>query len=327
MAKYKIFVDGQEGTTGLEINERLQKRDDIEILRIEPEKRKDIDERRKYINQADIVFLCLPDDAAKESVSLINNPSTRVIDASTAHRTNDGWVYGIPELSAEHRKNIESAKRLSNPGCFPTGFNLLVYPLVKAGIIPAGLLVTCNSVTGYSGGGRALIERYEDPKNKENLIAPNLYSLALNHKHLPEMKKHSGLENAPLFCPAVCGFPRGMTVCVPLFVQQLNSPAHLQKKKIEPDDIRGYLTEYYAEQKFVSVMEKGFEDREKPNYYYRGINPTECNGTNNLEIFVVGNEEQLLLAARFDNLGKGASGAAVQNMNIMLGLDETCGLV
>ena len=326
MAKYLVFVDGQEGTTGLEINERLKKRNDIEILKISQEKRKDIDERSKYINQADIVFLCLPDDAAKESVALVNNPSTRIIDASTAHRVADGWVYGIPELSTEHRKAVENAKRLSNPGCFPTGFNMLVYPLVKAGIIPAGLLVTCNSVTGYSGGGRTLIERYENAKNKEILIAPNLYSLGLTHKHLPEMKKHSGLENAPLFCPAVCGFSRGMTVCVPLFVQQLNSPANLKKNRITPDDIRDYLTEYYAGQKFVSVMEKGFEDKEKPDYYYRGINPTACNGTNNLEIFVVGNEEQVLLAARFDNLGKGASGAAIQNMNIMLGADEAYGL-
>ena len=320
MQKYKIYIDGQEGTTGLEINQRFQKRNDIEILKIDFDKRKDIDERKKYLNQADIVFLCLPDDAARESVSLIENPETRVIDASTAHRIADDWVYGLPELSAEQKNNIKTAKRLSNPGCFPTGFNLLIYPLIKAKIISADLLITCNSVTGYSGGGKALIERYEDPNNKESLIAPNLYSLTLNHKHLPEMKKHSGLNNAPLFSPAVCGFFRGMTVCVPLFVKQLN-------KNIKPDEIRNYLTEYYAEQNFVKVMEKGFEDREKPNYYYRGINPTACNGTNNLEIFVVGNEEQVLLAARFDNLGKGASGAAVQNMNIMLGLDETTGLM
>ena len=320
MQKFKVFVDGQEGTTGLEINERLQKRDDVEILKIGADKRKDTDERAKYINQADIVFLCLPDDAARESVTLVNNAHTRVIDASTAHRVADGWVYGIPELSAEHRANITNAKRLANPGCFPTGFNLLIYPLVKAGIIPADLLVTCNSVTGYSGGGRALIERYEDPGNKNNLIAPNLYSLGLNHKHLPEMKKHSGLANTPLFSPAVCGFSRGMTVCVPLFVQQL-------KNEALPDDIRDYLAEYYKGQIFVKVMEKGFEDKDQPNHYYRGINPVSCNGTNNLEIFVVGNEEQVLLAARFDNLGKGASGAAVQNMNIMLGLDETTGLI
>ena len=327
MAKFKIFVDGQEGTTGLEIHERLQKRNDIEILKINPEKRKDIDERRKYINQADIVFLCLPDDAARESVSLVSNPLTRIIDASTAHRIADGWVYGLPELSAEQRKNIANAKRVSNPGCFPTGFNLLVYPLVNAGIVPADMLIICNSVTGYSGGGRTLIERYEEPRNKDKLIAPNLYSLELKHKHLPEMRKHSGLVNAPLFSPAVCGFSRGMTVCVPLFTKQISLPENLQKHIIGPDSIRDYLTEYYAGQKFVSVMEKGYEDRESPGYYYRGINPTACNGTNNLEIFVVGNDEQILLAARLDNLGKGASGAAVQNMNIMLGLDETYGLI
>jgi len=320
LSKFKIFVDGREGTTGLEINERLQKRDDVEILQIDPEKRKDASERKKFINLADVVFLCLPDEAARESAALAENPDTRVIDASTAHRVSEDWVYGLPELSAQHRREVQNAKRVSNPGCFPTGFNLLVHPLVKAGIIPADLPVTCNSVTGYSGGGRALIERYENPAStdRETLIAPNLYALSLNHKHLPEMKKHSGLENAPLFSPAVCGFSRGMTVCVPLFAKQLSG-------KNTPDTIRDYLSGYYTGQKFVSVMEKGYEDREKPNFYYRGINPTACNHTNNLEIFVVGNQDQILLAARFDNLGKGASGAAVQNMNLMLGIDETYG--
>ena len=317
--KHKIYVDGQEGTTGLEIFERLNGRDDIEILRIDLDKRKDVDERKKLINAADLVFLCLPDYAAKESMTLLENDKTIVIDASTAHRTAEGWDYGLPELSPAHRKAIESSKRISNPGCFPTGFNLLMHPLVMGGIIPKDCLVTCNSVTGYSGGGRALIEKYEDTANKEHLVSPSLYSLQLAHKHLPEMQKHSGLDNKPLFSPAVCGYLRGMTVSVPLFGKQL-------AKKMDADELRGYLAEYYAGQRFVKVMPKGWEDREDAAYYYRGVNPVGCNGTNNVELFVFGNDEQILFAARFDNLGKGASGAAVQNMNLVLGFGEDVGL-
>ena len=312
MEKFKIFVDGQEGTTGLEINERLQKRTDVEILRINPDKRKDIDERKKYINQADIVFLCLPDDAAKESVSLIENPATRVIDASTAHRVANGWVYGIPELSKEHRQNIKNTKRLSNPGCFATGFNMLMYPLIKEKIVLEDYPVTCHSVTGYSGGGNRLISIFESEENKQKLNSPCFYALSLQHKHLPEMQKHSGLSNPPLFTPIISKYYRGMTVAVPL--QNIKSTA---------PEISAFYKDYYAGQNFVKVMPFNIQDEFELGY----MNAESCNFTNNLEILVFGNDKQILVAARLDNLGKGASGAAVQNMNIMLGLDETYGLV
>jgi N-acetyl-gamma-glutamyl-phosphate reductase len=314
LSKFKIYVDGQEGTTGLEINQRLQKRDDIEILKIDPEKRKDIYERKKYINQADIVFLCLPDDAAKESVALIENQSTRVIDASTAHRVADDWVYGIPELSAEHRNNIKTAKRLSNPGCFATGFNMLMYPLVKENIIPADYPMTCHSVTGYSGGGRRLIEIFESDDNKEKLNSPCFYALGLTHKHLPEMQKHSGLLNPPLFTPIISRYYRGMTVAVPL---------HADIIKTSAVEINDFYKNYYQGQNFVKVLPFNYQNELEWGY----LNAENCNFTNNIEIFVFGNDKQILVVARFDNLGKGASGAAVQNMNIMLGLDETCGLI
>ena len=316
MTKFKIFVDGQEGTTGLEINERLQNRNDVEILKISQDKRKDIDERKKYINQADIVFLCLPDDAAKESVSLIENPSTRVIDASTAHRVADGWVYGIPELSDNHRKNIENAKRLSNPGCFPTGFNILMYPLVSENIVPKDYPATCHSITGYSGGGRRLIETFESDENKEKLNSPSFYALGLRHKHLPEMQKHSGLFNPPIFTPIISKYYRGMTVAIPIYVDKLNI-----KKTAE--EISLFYKNYYHGQNFVKVKDFNIQNELEWGY----LNAEGCNYTNNLEIFVFGDDRQILVAARLDNLGKGASGAAVQNMNIMLGLDETTGLI
>ena len=316
MKKYKIFVDGQEGTTGLEINERLQKREDIEILKISPEKRKDISERSKYINEADIVFLCLPDEAAKESVSLIVNPSVRVIDASTVHRVADGWTYGIPELSKEHRKNIENTKRLSNPGCFATGFNMLMYPLIKENIVPKDYPVTCHSVTGYSGGGKKLIEIFESESNKEKLESPCFYALSLKHKHLPEMKKHSGLLNEPLFTPIISKYYRGMTVAVPLYADNI-------KIKTNADKINEFYKNYYQGQNFVKVMPMNIQNEFEWGY----MNAESCNFTNNIEILVFGNDNHILVAARLDNLGKGASGAAVQNMNIMLGLDETTGLV
>lgn len=314
MAKVKIFVDGQEGTTGLEINERLQKRNDVEILKINPDKRKDIDERRKYINQADIVFLCLPDDAARESVSLVDNLSTRVIDASTAHRVADGWAYGIPELSIEHRKNIENAKRVSVPGCFATGFNMLIYPLIKGEILPTDYPVTCHSVTGYSGGGKKLIEIYESDETKQKVNSPCFYALGLKHKHIPEMHKHSGLKNYPLFTPIVANYYRGMTVSIPLYTNKL---------KANISEINSFYGKYYQGQNFVKVLPLDYQNELEWGY----LNAESCNNTNNIEILVFGHDEQILIAARLDNLGKGASGAAVQNMNIMLGLDETYGLV
>ncbi len=313
--KTKVFVDGQEGTTGLEINQRLEKRSDVEILRIDPEKRKDTAERAKYINEADIVFLCLPDDAARESVSLVTNPSTRVIDASTAHRTAEGWAYGIPELSASHREAIRTSKRVSVPGCHASGFNMIMYPLVSGGFVTPDYPATCHSVTGYSGGGKKLISTYESGENKEQLGSPCFYALSLQHKHLPEMKKHSGLNEPPIFTPIVADYYRGMTVAVPLYPR-------LMSKKTDAASVHAFLSEYYSGQRFVKVMPYGIQN----DFPLGFMNEEACNNTNNMELLIFGDERQILVTARFDNLGKGASGAAVQNMNIMIGVDEALGL-
>lgn len=312
----KIFVDGQEGTTGLQINERLLKRDDIELLKINPEKRKDINERRELINKADIVFLCLPDEAAKESVSLVENSTTRIIDASTAHRTNDAWAYGFPELSPVLRDKIKNSARVSVPGCYATGFNALLYPLIKEGIVPADYPVTCHAVSGYSGGGKKRIAEYTsaDPSD-ESIMSPRFYALALRHKHLPEMQKVSGLAHTPLFTPIIGPYYKGMTVAVPLYSSLL--PARNSAASIS-----GFYSDYYSGQKFIKVFPEGSEGGAVDGF----LGATGCNGTNLLEIYAAGNDEHILLTARLDNLGKGASGAAVQCMNIMLGLDEAIGL-
>lgn len=314
--KYKVFVDGQEGTTGLKINERLSKRTDIEALKIDPEKRKDPEERRKILNEADIAFLCLPDAAARESVSLVTNNKTRIIDASTAHRTDPDWTYGLPELSGNQRALIKDSHRVSVPGCHATGFNLALYPLVRKGIVPGDYPVTCQSVTGYSGGGKKLIEQYEAADiNKKNLKSPRFYALSLNHKHLPEMQKVSGLEYPPVFTPIVGEFYQGMAVAVPLLKRLLN-------KKITAEEVQELMAAYYASERFVCVM-----PYESENYLDNGFfDATGCNNTNKVEIFVFGHSEQILVVSRLDNLGKGASGAAVQNMNIMLGVEEGTGL-
>ena len=313
--KYKVFIDGQEGTTGLEINERMQKRDDVDILIIDPEKRKDTAERARYLNGADLVFLCLPDDAARESVSLLQNPETRVIDASTAHRVTEGWDYGIPELSAEHRKAIAKSKRVAVPGCFATGFNMLMYPLVKEGFVPPSYPVSCHAVSGYSGGGKKLIGIFQDEGNKQKLESPCFYSLNLHHKHLPEMKKHSGLLNSPIFSPMVCNYYRGMTVAVPLCTD-------LFGKKAGARELGAFFENYYRGQGFVKVFPVNCQD----TFEWGFLNAESCNNTNNIEILVFGDDRQILVCARLDNLGKGASGAAVQNMNIMLALDESYSL-
>jgi N-acetyl-gamma-glutamyl-phosphate reductase len=318
--KYKVFVDGQEGTTGLQINERLEKRNDIEILKISPEKRKDPVERCHLLNEADIVFLCLPDAAAIESVSLIQNNRTKIIDASTAHRTNPDWVYGLPELNKNQRSLIRASRRVSNPGCFATGFILGLYPLIHAGIVPKDYPITCHAVSGYSGAGKKLIAQYENSETfNESLKSPRFYALSLNHKHLPEMQKVCDLKSAPLFTPIVANYYKGMTVAIPLVPK-------LFSKEMNEIDIQQFLSEYYTKyynnEGFVKVLPADSDTCLDKGYFAA----TTCNGTNVCEICVFGNNDQILLMMRLDNLGKGASGAAIQNMNIMLGIDENIGL-
>lgn len=314
--KYKVFVDGQEGTTGLKINERLEVRSDIEVLKIDPDKRKDPAERSKLLNEADIAFLCLPDAAARESVSMVTNNTTRLIDASTAHRTQPEWVYGLPELSRGQRELIKSSRRVAVPGCHATGFNLALYPLVKEGIVPKDYPITCHSITGYSGGGKKLIELYEtESENACNLESPRFYSLTLAHKHLPEMQKVTGLSYPPVFTPIVSNYYQGMSVSVPLVTRLLN-------KKPAARDIHEFLAAYYQGERFVKVMPYDCESCLDKGY----LGATGCNNTNNIELYVFGHQEQVLILSRLDNLGKGASGAAIQNMNIMLGVDEGEGL-
>jgi N-acetyl-gamma-glutamyl-phosphate reductase len=313
--KKTVFVDGQHGTTGLKIHERLNGRKDIEIIEIPEEKRKDPETRKKLINGADIVFLCLPDDAARESVSLIKNNSVCVIDGSTAHRVTEGWVYGLPELKKEQRKLIKTSKKISVPGCHATGFILMLYPLVAQGIVAPDYPVTCHAVAGYSGGGKAMIADYESQNAPDYIKNPRPYSLELNHKHIPEMTKITGLSRPPIFAPTVVNEYNGEIISIPLLASYL-------KKEFSAADIREALAEYYAGEQFIKVMPYPPDDFLKKGF----MTFTDCNGTNNLEIFVFGNKERILLSARYDNLGKGASGAAIQDMNITLGLPENTGL-
>lgn len=315
--KYRVFVDGQEGTTGLQINERLESRNDIEFLKISAEKRKDTKERQRLINEADIVFLCLPDAAAKEAVTLLNNDKTKIIDASTAHRTNPDWAYGLPELSEGIRNRIQRSRLVSVPGCYATGFNLAVYPLVQNGILPVDYPVTCHAVSGYSGGGKKLIEKYENASaQKIELESPQLYSLGLNHKHLPEMQKIPGLSYPPLFSPIVSSYYKGMSVAVPLVPRLLPGNPGVS-------EIHSFLSEYYKNEYFIKVMPLGCETELENGF----LGAKGCNDTNMAEIYVFGQDSRIMVVTRIDNLGKGSSGAAVQNMNIMLGLDEREGLI
>ena len=309
--KTKVYIDGQSGTTGLQIYERIGERTDLELLRIAEEKRHDIEERRKYLNAADIVFLCLPDASAVEAVSLIDNPEVRVIDASTAHRTSDDWTYGYPELCPEQRIQISETKRLANPGCHATGFISSVAPLVRMGILPADYPLTCYSLTGYSGGGKKMIADYESEEKGEKRFSPGIYGLSLQHKHIPEMKKICGLEYAPVFMPVVDDYYKGMATTIMLHNRALNGQPSAA-------EICERLQEYYQEEHFVSVLPFGTNE---PTIY-----ANELAGSNHLKLVVCGHEDQTSVTALFDNLGKGASGAAVQNMNIMLGIDETTGL-
>ncbi len=312
----KVFIDGQAGTTGLLIYERLKDRQDIELLEIPAAERKNMQVKRQYLNDADLVILCLPDEAAIESVSMIDNAETKVIDASTAHRTAEGWVYGLPELNPGQRELIRNSKRISNPGCYPTGLVLALNPLTSSGLVPADYPITVHAFSGYSGGGNKLIDAYENHSGSQEEIAARPYALNLNQKHVPEMQKWTGLKNPPIFAPAVGNYYKGMLVCTPLHINMLS-------RKVSPEDVWQILSDYYAGETFVKVMP--FND----SSYMEGafLSPLACNDTNLVELFVFGNADHINLVARLDNLGKGSSGAAVQSLNILLGLDETTGLI
>ena len=309
-----VFVDGQEGTTGLRIHEYLAGRSDLKVLSIAPELRKDPAERARLLNAADVAFLCLPDAAAREAAALVTNSRTCLIDASTAHRTHADWVFGLPELAADQRARLRASKRIANPGCHASAFILLLRPLVDAGLVPATLPVSATSITGYSGGGKKMIEQYQ-AGNELALTSPRPYGLSLSHKHVPEMMAHTGLTAKPLFMPIVSNFYKGLAVTVPLQLGQL--PAGTSAEALH-----AALAQRYAGERFIRVMplrdpatlEGGFFDVQA------------CNDTNRVDIFVFGSDTQVLLMARLDNLGKGASGAAVQCMNVHLGMDEGIGL-
>lgn len=305
----KIFIDGKAGTTGLRIYERLSERSDIELMLLPEEKRKDVEARREALNTCDIAFLCLPDAAAIESVGLIENENVKVLDTSTAHRTAPGWAYGFPELSAQHREKIKNSNRIAVPGCHASGFISLVYPLVEAGAISADTLLTCHSLTGYSGGGKKMIAEYEDAEPDVSLESPRQYGLTQNHKHLKEMKAITGINAFPAFCPIVADYYSGMLVTVPLFKEQLNGVTVEGIKKIYAQKYTSDVVRYKDE-----IGENGFICSNKLSF------------NDSMEIFVEGNEDRILLMSRYDNLGKGASGAAIQNMNILLGIDEKTGL-
>ncbi len=312
--KTKIFIDGSEGTTGLRIHERFMERDDIEIISITKELRKDMNERRKLINASDIVFLCLPDAAARESVSLVENESVKIIDTSTAHRTEEGWAYGFPELSKQHHDAIANGKRIAVPGCHATGFIALSYPLVQSGLLPADYPISAFSLTGYSGGGKKMIAEYEQEKRSSELEAPREYALTQEHKHLKEMKKIAGLARTPLFSPIVADYYSGMLVSLPIYNEFL-------KENKTPEKLQKFFAEYYADQKFIQVMP--FDAKADEGGM---LAANKCTGWDGLKIYITGNEERMVLSAQFDNLGKGASGAAIQCLNISLGCDEDKGL-
>ncbi len=312
--KKKVFVDGVSGTTGLKIHERLSLYSELDMITIDYEKRRDPAERAKCLNAADVVFLCLPDDAAREAVALVTNPETKIIDASTAYRTASDWTYGIPELSPAHRQAVRQTKRLTNPGCHATSFVLSAYPLVQSKIISPDYPITCQSLTGYSGGGKALIDKYEQNEgNNDYTKAPRPYALGLNHKHLPEMMLHSGLSEAPLFVPILGNNYKGMAVMLPLHTKLLN-------QKLTAKEIHGLFSEFYEGEKFISVMPYADDSV----LFDGAVDITACNDTNKAELFIFGNDSKgtVLVMTRIDNLGKGASGAAIQNMNLMLGFEE-----
>lgn len=308
--KYKVYIDGQAGTTGLQLRQRLEHHPNIELLLISEELRKDEEERKRLMNDADVVFLCLPDTAAKEAVQLVENPAVCIIDASTAHRTNPLWTYGFPELSPIHRQEIAKSKRIANPGCHATGFIAAAYPLVKLGIVSPDYPFTAHSITGYSGGGKGMIQEYEAPERPSALESPRQYGLNQTHKHLPEMQYVTGISAPPVFSPIVCDFYRGMETCIPLH-------SNLFLKKVTKEELITLLKEFYKNSNFIKVAQ------EESGFLASNI----MADSNGLTLYVEGNDERMTIVSVFDNLGKGASGAAVQNMNIVLGLDETQSLI
>lgn len=312
--KTKVFIDGSEGTTGIRIYERFAGREDIELLSISAELRKDKEERRRRINESEVTFLCLPDAAARESVGLVENEKVTVIDTSTAHRTEEGWAYGFPELSAGHREAVRGAKRIAVPGCYATGFITAVYPMVAAGILPKDYPVSAFAMSGYSGAGKKTIAVYEAEGRESALDAPREYALGQNHKHLKEMQKVTGLERTPLFSPLICDYYSGMLLTVPFYTDMLSGGQ-------TPEKLHGFFQDYFQGEKFIRVTPFGKEAE------YQGfLAGNSCSGWDGLEIFVTGNDERVLVSARFDNLGKGASGAAVQCLNLILGCEEDKGL-
>ena len=312
---FKVYVDGQEGTTGLRIHEVLAARSDVEVLRIDADKRKDPAERARLLNAADVAFLCLPDAASREAAAMVTNPRTCLIDASTAFRTDPGWVFGLPELAPGQRDRLRQTKRIANPGCHASAFIVLLRPLVDARLVPAALPISATSITGYSGGGKKMIEQYQAMPLEPALTSPRPYALSLAHKHVPEMMAHTGLTARPMLMPVVSNFYKGLAVQVPLHRSQLPADA-------TPEAVHAALAQRYAGERFVrvrplrdaAVLENGFFDVQA------------CNDTNFVDLFVFASDTQVLLFARLDNLGKGASGAAVQSMNVHLGVDEGLGL-
>ncbi|MDD6603520.1 MAG: N-acetyl-gamma-glutamyl-phosphate reductase [Eubacteriales bacterium] len=307
----KVFIDGSQGTTGLKIFNRFENRNDIELLTINQEKRKDPTERARMINMSDITFLCLPDDASREAVSMVTNENVKIIDTSTAHRTNPEWAYGFPELSDQLLHKVQTCNRIAVPGCYASGFNSIVYPLISHGIISADYPITCYAMSGYTGAGKKGIAQYEDTQRDPELDAPRQYALSQEHKHLKEMKAISGLAVTPFFAPHICDYPRGMVVSIPLFTDMMT-------KKYTKQELQQVFASHYRGKAFVKV---------RPIGYTTGmISGNTFAGRDDMEIEINGNDDRIVITSRFDNLGKGASGAAIECMNIALGLDPTTGL-